>query len=318
MQGRPIIRFHGAAGTVTGSCFLVETDATQILVDCGMFQGSKTEKELNYRPFPFEIGRIEAVVLTHAHIDHSGLLPKLSKHGYAGPIFATSGTMDLCSVMLPDSGHIQAFEVDQLNRRNRRRARADVEPIYTADDAVVVMTQFRPVALQQWQSVAPGIRIRYWNAGHLLGSSSVEMEVAADGGPVRILFSGDIGPGHKLLQHDPDAPQGWDYVICESTYGDTDRIEATDESRRRILKHEVNEASRHRDGALLIPSFAVERTQELLADLIYLMEEARCRPAPSSSIRRWRFVPARYSSSTAATSSTAICSRVPCARATSA
>lgn len=280
MQGRPIIRFHGAAGTVTGSCFLVETDATQILVDCGMFQGSKTEKELNYRPFPFEIGRIEAVVLTHAHIDHSGLLPKLSKHGYAGPIFATSGTMDLCSVMLPDSGHIQAFEVDQLNRRNRRRARADVEPIYTADDAVVVMTQFRPVALQQWQSVAPGIRIRYWNAGHLLGSSSVEMEVAADGGPVRILFSGDIGPGHKLLQHDPDAPQGWDYVICESTYGDTDRIEATDESRRRILKHEVNEASRHRDGALLIPSFAVERTQELLADLIYLMEEGEVPSCP--------------------------------------
>jgi metallo-beta-lactamase family protein len=272
MQGRPIIRFHGAAGTVTGSCFLVETGASQVLVDCGMFQGSKTEKELNYRRFPFDIAKIEAVILTHAHIDHSGLLPKLSKHGYEGPIFATPGTMDLCSVMLPDSGHIQTVEVEQLNRRNRRRARVEVEPIYTAEDAVSTMTQFRTVPLQQWQSVTSDIRIRFWNAGHLLGSASVEMEVAAEGEPVRILFSGDIGPGHKLLQYDPDAPKGWDYVICESTYGDTDRIEITDESRRRILKREFLEASRNRSGALLIPSFAVERTQELLADLIYLME----------------------------------------------
>jgi len=280
MQDRPIICFHGAAGTVTGSCFLIETESTQVLVDCGMFQGSKTEKQLNYRPFPFDIDRIDAVVLTHAHIDHSGLLPKLSKLGYKGPIFTSAATMDLCGVMLPDSGHIQEFEVEQLNRRNRHRARADVEPIYTAEDAVAAMTQFRPIALRQWQRVAPAICIRLWNAGHLLGSASVEMEIGEESNPLRLLFSGDIGPGHKLLQPDPEAPKGWDYVICESTYGDTDRIETTDETRRDILRDEVNAASQHRDGALIIPSFAVERTQELLADLFFLMEKGEIPSCP--------------------------------------
>lgn len=273
MKDRPIIRFHGAAGTVTGSCFLVEIAATQVLVDCGMFQGSKTEKELNYRPFPFDVSKLDAVVLTHAHIDHSGLLPKLGKAGYKGPIYATPPTMDLCSVMLADSAHIQEVEVEQLNRRNSRRGRSLVEPIYTSEDAFEVMTQFRAVRLEQWQTVAPQIRIRLWNAGHLLGSASVEMEIAGDGDPVRVLFSGDIGPGHKLLQWDPEAPAGWDYIICESTYGDTDRIEASEDTRRRILRDEVSMAARHKDGALIIPSFAVERTQELLADLIFLMEK---------------------------------------------
>ena len=279
MQQRPIIRFHGAAGTVTGSCFLIEANGARLLVDCGMFQGSKTEKQLNYRPFPFDPGSLDAVVLTHAHIDHSGLLPKLAKLGYKGPIYATPGTMDLCSVMLPDSGHIQETEVEQLNRRNRHRARDEVEPIYTAEDAVAVMTQFRPVALRQWQTLAAGIRVRFWNAGHLLGSASVEMEIG-ENEPMRLLFSGDIGPGHKLLQPDPEAPKDWDYIVCESTYGDTDRIETTDETRRRILKQEVSEASQHREGALIIPSFAVERTQELLADLIFLMEKGEIASCP--------------------------------------
>jgi metallo-beta-lactamase family protein len=244
-----------------------------------MFQGSKTEKQLNYRPFPFDPASIDAVVLTHAHIDHSGLLPKLANLGYKGPIYATSATMDLCSVMLPDSGHIQETEVEQLNRRNRHRARADVEPIYTAQDAIAVMTQFRPVPLEQWQSLVPDVRIRLWNAGHLLGSASIEMEIGGDE-PLRILFSGDIGPGHKLLQSDPEAPTGWDYIICESTYGDTDRIEATDDTRRAILKQEVGNASQHRDGALIIPSFAVERTQELLADLVFLMDKGEIPTCP--------------------------------------
>jgi len=280
MDNRPVIRFHGAAGTVTGSCFLIETTNARVLIDCGLFQGSKTEKELNYRPFPFDTGKIDAVVLTHAHIDHSGLLPKLVKHGYPGPIFSTPGTLDLCSVMLRDSGHIQEVEVEHLNRRNRQRGRDPVEPIYTAEDAVEAMTHFRTVALQTWQAVAAGIRIRFWNAGHLLGSASVEMEIAVDGEPLRLLFSGDIGPGNKLLQHDPEAPSNWDYIICESTYGGTDRIEATDEGRRRILGDEVKLAARHDNGALIIPSFAVERTQELLADLTFLMESGAIQDCP--------------------------------------
>ena len=280
MDIRPVIRFHGAAGTVTGSCFLIDTGQAQVLVDCGLFQGSKTEKALNYRPFPFDIGKIDAVVLTHAHIDHSGLLPKLVKHGYAGPIFSTPATLDLCSVMLRDSGHIQEVEVEHLNRRNRQRGRDPVEPIYTAEDAVEAMSHFRAVGLRIWQEVAPGIRVRFWNAGHLLGSASVEMEIATGKDPLRILLSGDIGPMSKLLQPQPDAPQGWDYIVCESTYGGTDRIDTTDEARRGILRDEVTQAARHSDGALIIPSFAVERTQELLADLTFLMESGAVPTCP--------------------------------------
>lgn len=280
MQKRPIIRFLGAAGTVTGSCFLIETDQAKVLLDCGLFQGSKTEKELNYRAFPFDTSKIDAVVLTHAHIDHSGLLPKLVKHGYPGPIFATPATMDLCSVMLRDSGHIQEVEVENLNRRNRQRGRNPVEPIYTAEDAVEAMSHFRAVHLQIWQDVAAGIRMRFWNAGHLLGSASVEMEITTGEERLRLLFSGDIGPGHKLLQHDPDAPKDWDYIICESTYGDTDRIETTDEARRAILRDEVRQAAAQVNGALIIPSFAVERTQELLADLTLLMETGEIPTCP--------------------------------------
>jgi len=279
MVTQPLIRFHGAAGTVTGSCQLIELGATRILVDCGLFQGSKTEKELNYRPFPFDVDSIDAVILTHAHIDHSGLLPKLVKLGYEGPIFATPATTDLCSVMLPDSAHIQESEVDQLNRRNLRRGRGTVTPIYTARDAAVAVTLFRQVRLGVWERAADGVRFRFWNAGHLLGSASVEVELGTSPTPLRVLFSGDIGPRHKLLQYDAAAPTGWDYVVCESTYGDVEREDASDETRRRILRSEVTEAT-HPAGALIIPSFAVERTQELLTDLVHLMDTGRIATCP--------------------------------------
>jgi metallo-beta-lactamase family protein len=271
MTEHPILRFHGAAGSVTGSNFLLETGSTRILVDCGMFQGSKTEKELNYRPLPYDVGSLAAVILTHAHIDHSGLIPKLVKAGYAGPILATAGTLDLCSVMLPDSGYIQQVEVEQLNKRSRRRRRDPVEPIYTVEDALASMAQFRSIAFEQWHRVSDDIRFRFWNAGHMLGSASVEVEATAPAGPIRILFSGDLGPGHKLLQFDPEAPAGFDHVVVESTYGDTDRGEITEAQRRGALRAEVR-AAIHDNGALLIPSFAVERTQELLADLVQLMD----------------------------------------------
>ncbi|NBJ10725.1 MBL fold metallo-hydrolase [Microvirga arsenatis] len=267
------LHFYGAARTVTGSCFLLETDAARILIDCGMFQGSKTERELNYQHFPFRAAGIDALCLTHAHIDHSGLVPKLVKAGFDGPIYATGGTADLASIMLPDSGYIQEMEVDQLNRRNSRRGRDRVSPIYTEEDAIASLRQFRPVAYGQWQDVAPGFRARYWNAGHLLGSASIEMEVTSSDTerPTRLLFSGDIGPDQKLLQPDPDGPHDLDYVILESTYGDTDRAGTTIERRRRVLRDEVRGAMRP-SGVLLIPSFAVERTQELLVDLMELME----------------------------------------------
>jgi len=267
------IHFHGAAHAVTGSCFLLETDEAHVLVDCGMFQGAKSEKELNYRPFPFRPSRLDALCLTHAHIDHTGLVPKLVKAGFTGPIYATPATADLASIMLPDSGHIQELEVDQLNRRNSRRGRPTVTPIYTAEDAVSCLGQFRPIPYGKWRAVAPGFKVRYWNAGHLLGSASIEIEIASRGSdkPVRLLFSGDIGPDFKLLQPEPEGPRDLDYVVMESTYGDTDRAGITIERRRRMLRDEVKAAMRP-SGALLIPSFAVERTQEILVDLLELME----------------------------------------------
>lgn len=274
------LSFHGAAQAVTGSCYALETSEARILIDCGMFQGSKTEKELNYRPFPFNPASLDAVLLTHAHIDHSGLLPKLAKDGFGGPIFATSATIDLCSVMLPDAGHIQEMEVAQLNRRNSRRGLPAVQPIYDAAQAGVTMTQFRPVSFGAWTPVAKGVKARYWNAGHLLGSASIELEVDTHADkPLRLLFSGDIGPAHKLLQSGPTAPRDLDYVICESTYGDVDRQDASAERRLEILEAEVDGAAKAA-GALLIPSFAVERTQELLVDLVQLMESGRVPSAP--------------------------------------
>lgn len=275
------LRFCGAARTVTGSCHLFETGQARVLVDCGLFQGAKTLKSLNYGAFPFRPADIDAVLLTHAHIDHSGLLPKLVREGFRGPIFATQATIDLCSFMLPDSGSIQETEVLALNRRNATRGRAEVTPIYTQRDAIAALDAFRPVAYESWVDVVPGIRARFWNAGHLLGSASIEMEFSGQGGadPLRVLASGDIGPDAKLLEPDPQGPSGLDYVICESTYGNTDRPPITLDSRRAHLVSEVR-AAQQSGGALLIPAFAVERTQELLVDLIGLMERGEIARAP--------------------------------------
>lgn len=276
------IQFCGSARTVTGSCFLFATSRASLLVDCGLFQGSKTLKALNYGHFPFRPADISAVLLTHAHIDHSGLLPKLVREGFAGRILATRGTIDLCSYLLPDAGNIQEAEVQTLNRRNAARGKAEVEPIYTTADAMDCLTAFHPIDYQDWRVVAPGIRARYWNAGHLLGSASIEIEFegeGASGKPLRVLVSGDIGPDAKLLQPDPEAPVDFDHVIVESTYGDSDRPPVTPQARRRRLAAEVREALAAK-GALLIPAFAVERTQELLVDLVDLMERGDAPKAP--------------------------------------
>jgi metallo-beta-lactamase family protein len=267
------LTFHGAARTVTGSCYLLEVGASRILVDCGMFQGARTITELNYRAFPFDPKRIDALVLTHAHIDHTGLVPKLVKHGFAKVIHATPATIDLCAIMLPDSGFIQEVEVKQLNERNRKKGLPEVEPIYGLEDAMAAVQLMKPQDYESWFTPAPGIRMRYWNAGHLLGSASIETELSRDGKePIRLLFSGDIGPDNKLLEADPEAPVGWDFVVCESTYGNKDRFERAPEKRREILAGILSEA-RGRNGVLLIPSFAVERTQEVVTDLVMLMEQ---------------------------------------------
>jgi metallo-beta-lactamase family protein len=268
----PKLTFHGAAGCVTGFCALLETDRAKVLIDCGMFQGSKTLKALNYGDFPFSAASIDAVLLTHAHIDHSGLLPKLMKAGFRGPIHATAGARDLCAIMLADSGGIQEGEVRQLNRRNQRRGRAEVKPIYTVRDAHRCMEQFSKVKLGEPVEVAPGISATYWEAGHILGSASIEVRVETAEGGETLLFSGDLGPGGSDFLPDPQGPSGIDYLIMESTYGDRERLTLGGNARRALLAKELNDAHTA-GGPLLIPAFAVERSQELLADLLTLMEE---------------------------------------------
>ncbi len=276
------LTFHGAAGTVTGSHYLLETPQARIAVDCGMFQGPKTLKELNYQPLPSDPRRLDAVVQTHAHTDHSGMLPKLVKSGFAGPIFATEGTRDLLEWMLPDSASIQEAEVERLNRENRRRDRPQVQPVYTAEDAQAALRHIRPIAYETWQEVAKGVRGRWWNAGHILGSASIELDVET-GNPdlprFGILFSGDLGPGMSALQQPARGPQGMDYVLCESTYGDRERADLDDDQRRAALQQEVTQALGN-GGNLLVPAFAIERSQELIGDLTYLMARGKLPKAP--------------------------------------
>ncbi len=273
---------HGAAHTVTGSCYLLQTEETRFLVDCGMFQGAKTLKALNYADFPFDPEKIDFVLLTHAHIDHSGLIPKLVKHGFTGPIYATHGTIDLLSCMLPDAGHIQEFEVEQLNRRNAQRGRPEVTPIYTVADAEASLRSCSPVAYDTWIEPTEGVRARFWNAGHILGSASVEIEVNTglqSPRTLRLLFSGDIGPDVKSFHPAPESPGNLDYLICEATYGSREREPMTLEARRDLLAAEVN-AALNKNGVLIFPTFAVERTQELLADLLALIDGKRVRDVP--------------------------------------
>ncbi len=275
------LKFHGAARTVTGSCYMIETDTAKVLVDCGMFQGARTETELNYKPFAFDPKTITALVLTHAHIDHTGLVPKLVKQGFDKTIHCTHGTKDLCAIMLPDSGHIQEMEVKKLNERNARKGIPEVEPIYGLEDATAAVELMKSYDYQSWFTPAPGIRMRYWNAGHLLGSASIETEIEQAGKkPIRLLFSGDIGPDTKLLERDPEGPANWDYVVCESTYGARDRMERSPEKRRELLAQELKDAAK-RGGVMLIPSFAVERTQEVVTDLVYVMNK---KMAPETDI----------------------------------
>jgi len=264
------LTFHGAAKTVTGSCMELELGNSRILVDCGLYQGSRSLETLNHGAFAFEPDRIDAVVLTHAHIDHCGLLPKLVKQGFAGPIWCTGQTADLLEFMLADAGRIQEYEAQRRNRRRDRAGDDKFEPLYTEADALQAWRMARTIELEEWFEPAPGFRVRFWNAGHILGAASAELE--ADG--ARMLFSGDLGPEHKAFEPDPHAPSGFDYLVCESTYGNRSREKLTIEQRRALLEKEINQAIA-RGGNLVIPAFALERTQELLLDIARLLDANR-------------------------------------------
>jgi metallo-beta-lactamase family protein len=273
------LNFHGASGTVTGSCYRVVHPGGQFLVDCGMFQGNKSVRDLNYKPMPFDPKRIDFLLLTHAHIDHSGLLPRLTHQGYRKPIYATEPTNGLLEFMLPDAAGIQESEAERENKKRSRRADAPVEPLYILEDAQEVLKHLVGVEYETWIEPGPGVRARYWNAGHILGSASIEVEVKdADGKPITILFSGDIGPDEKVFYMEPDAPAGFDYILSESTYGGRERADYTLVERRTALKTEINEALK-RGGNLVIPAFAVERSQELLHDIGLLIKQGEISPS---------------------------------------
>ncbi len=267
------ISFHGAAGTVTGSCSRIESDAAHFLIDCGLYQGNRSVRDLNSRDFPFDPAAIDFLVLTHAHIDHSGLVPKLVKEGFEGPIFATRATVDLLQFMLADSAHIQESNAERRNRSLERRGLPPVEPAYSSEHVEAALARMQGMDYETWFEPKDGVEVRYWNAGHILGSASAEVVFDPDrsGNTLRMLFSGDLGPEHKVFHPEPEAPEGFDYVVCEATYGDRERPDYTIESRRETLRAELT-AGLERGGNVVIPSFALERSQELLHDIHTLLD----------------------------------------------
>lgn len=257
-----ILEFIGAAHEVTGSCHYLEFDDKHILVDCGMEQGP--DLYVN-QEIPVNAAAIDYVFVTHAHIDHSGLLPLLYNHGFRGQIFATTATNQLCSIMLKDSAHIQMFEAEWRNRKARRAGKPEVIPLYDMNDAMGVLTHFVSCDYQKIMQVCDGLKVRFVDAGHLLGSSSIEMWITEESEEgkkeCKIVFSGDIGPGNRPLIKDPEYIKDADYVVMESTYGD--RAHATPPDYAVELARVLRDTFQ-RGGNLVIPAFSVGRTQEML------------------------------------------------------
>lgn len=256
------LTFYGATDTVTGSCFLLDTGKLRLLVDCGLFQGRKEIRKRNYEPFPFAPDSINLVLLTHAHIDHSGLLPKLVKHGFRGRILATRCTVELCRVLLPDSGSIQESEVAFKNRKAKRSGQPQLSPIYTEDDAYRCLEYFAPVDYDRTITLADGVDCCFRDAGHILGSALIQVRVAGPAGETKLVFSGDLGNQGKPFVRNPTSVLDADYLVMESTYGDRMHL-PSEEAGREALKRAIWNTY-NKGGNLLIPAFAVERTQDFI------------------------------------------------------
>lgn len=261
------LTFLGACDSVTGSCYLLETESTRLLVDCGMFQGGKEYRARNEEPFPFEPRSIDCVLLTHAHIDHSGLLPKLVKEGFRGEIITTRASMSLAQLMLRDSAHIQETEAEWLNRKGKRSGSDMIEPLYTLNDAEHCLTHFRGVSYGAYHQITTSITVRFLDAGHILGSSIVEIYVRDNGGEQKIVFSGDLGEAGRPIVADPTIVEAADYLVMEATYGN--RLHEDTEERRERIRDIILEAVADEEK-VIIPAFAVGRTQDVLYEINYL------------------------------------------------
>lgn len=261
------IEFLGAAHEVTGSCHYVEVGEKKLLVDCGMEQGADIYEN---QEIPVQAAAIDYVFVTHAHIDHSGLLPLLYAHGFRGQIYATAATCELCNIMLKDSAHIQTSEAEWKNRKARRAGKAEVTPLYTIEDAQGVLDHFVPVDYHKKLAISEEITVRFVDAGHLLGSSSIEMWLTEGDEKRKIVFSGDIGQGNRPLIKEPEYIKEADYVLIESTYGDREHGAPVDFA---VELAKVMRRTFQSGGNLVIPAFSVGRTQEMLYFIRRIKEE---------------------------------------------
>lgn len=258
------VTFCGATKTVTGSNFLVEGAGKKFLVDCGLYQGGAKDEIKNEEPFPYNINEIDFMLLTHAHIDHSGRIPKLYKEGYRNPIYATNATCDLCAIMLPDSGHIQETETEWKNRKRIRRGEEELVPIYDAETAAKSLELFKGEPYNQIIELDDDIHVRFNDAGHMLGSSTIEIWIRENGENKKIVFSGDLGNNDIPLLAEPTMIQDADFLVMESTYGN--RLHIKNENKAKTFINIVTDTIKN-GGTVVIPSFAVGRTQEILYEL---------------------------------------------------
>ncbi len=258
------IKFCGAVNEVTGSCHLVTTEKHQILLDCGMFQGGKKEEAQNTEPFPFNPAEIECVILSHAHVDHCGRLPLLVKQGFSGPIYCTDATADLLRVMLPDCAHIQQNEAEWQSKKAIRKGLPPVEPMYTMEDANAALKLVEPILYDQLFNINDQMHAVFNDAGHILGSAITELWITENEKTVKLVYTGDIGVDDRPILRDPKKIKKADFVVMESTYGD--RLHESNESSIKALIDIIEETVK-RGGNVIIPSFAVGRTQELIYEL---------------------------------------------------
>ncbi|MFN0129775.1 MAG: MBL fold metallo-hydrolase RNA specificity domain-containing protein [Verrucomicrobiales bacterium] len=271
------LTFCGAAGTTTGSQHLLEVDGQRILLDCGLYQGKREDALERNRHFRFDPASLDAVVLSHAHIDHSGNLPNLSRQGYRGNIYCTFATRDLCQIMLADSARIQQSDIDWLNKHRSRRNEPPLAPLYSPPDAEKCLRQFVTFDYHRKMTIANGVDLTFIDAGHLLGAAQVILDVTEDGHRRRFLFSGDVGRGDDVLLRDPEVAEEVDFVLMESTYGGREH-ELSPQAHERI--EGLLKKALHDCGKVIIPAFAVERTQQLIYVLNHLLDQGRLPPVP--------------------------------------